>query len=165
MVKLNGATLRIHVRLLGSISIEGTLCRRRCRSVRISWDCRNELVARIVWRRVCSQGLHTWVGMGAWAAMNRSAELSLGALDTVLHGNLPVRRPLLAHVRLARAGRALGSFGLQISRRADRMNCRSRRGRDPNAIRVVLETALDPIARGEEGVEALDQVRVACEKI
>jgi hypothetical protein len=96
------------------------------------------------------------------AILYRSAELLFGTLNARLNSLRPVAASR-AEIRGARARRRLRAFRLHIPPRADRMKRRARRRRDTNAVRIVLEAAFDPITGGEEGVEALDEVRVASE--
>jgi hypothetical protein len=52
-----------------------------------------------------------------------------------------------------------------VSTASDRLHCSAHWRRDAYRIRIVTGTAFDPVAGREEGVEALNEVRVAGEEL
>lgn len=78
------------------------------------------------------------VSNGTMATLSGRAELDLWAFDAVLYRALPARGPLF-HKALAR-GRRRRWTGVNLHRPAgtDRMDCRARRCRHPNAVWIIL---------------------------
>lgn len=103
------------------------------------------------------------VGYGTVAALSGRAELNLWALNAMLHRALPVRWALLREAfPRGRRGRWAGLY-LHSPARANRMNCRARRCRHPDAIGVILQATFNPVSGWQKRVEALNQVRMASE--
>lgn len=104
------------------------------------------------------------MGYGTVATLSGCAKLNFWAFDAVLHWALPVGWALVREA-LPRGRRGWWTrLYLHRPAGANRMEGGARRRRHPDAIRVILQTAFDPISRGEERVEALDQVGMTGEK-
>jgi len=166
MVEFNGASL-FHVGLLsrGSVRAEGGSLRGWGKRVS-DWGMprRRPALARRRPVAVKRRALAMCLIEQSRAVLRWGAELLLGAFDAGLDGLRPVSAPL-AKVRRARPRGCLRGFRLHVPPGTDRMESRARRCRDADAVGVVLETTFDPIARWEESVEALDEVRMAGEQI
>lgn len=110
----------------------------------------------------------TWQSRRGTPSASGNTEVGLWALYTVL--NL-LRRLLLPTTRalaaewLSRPRSALRRFRQGIAPAADGMDSRPGRRRHSNTVWVVLETAFDSVTGRKEGVEALDQVRMASKQL
>ena len=104
-------------------------------------------------------------GEGGRRTTSGDTEVGFWALYAVL--DLLRRRLLLpatgslAAEWLPRPRGGLGRLRQSVASTANGMDSGTGRRRHSNTVRVVLETAFDPVAGGQEGVEALNQVRMA----
>lgn len=105
------------------------------------------------------------VGNTTVATLSGRAELDLGAFDAVLYRALPARGPLFRKALARGRRRRWTRIYLHRPAGADRMDCRARRCRHPDAVWIIFQSTLNPIPRGEKRVEALDQIRMAGEQL
>jgi len=157
MVKLHRTSF-LHVRLLSGTSIHatrlsargGSVCIPRCGRMGRARSTRPLGAASLlVSRAVVIEGgvLGPRLTEQPSSILHGRAKLHLGAFHAVLNGLRPASSPLV-HVRRIRPRRALGGVRLHVSRSPNRVDSRTRRSRDANAIRVILEAALDSVPRG-----------------
>ena len=104
---------------------------------------------------------------GGRAAGSRNTEVGFGAFGSILH-LLLLHLPdpgALADICLRGTRCWLAWLWRDRPWSTDRVDCRARGRRHADAVRVVLKPAFNPIAWRQEGVKALDQVRVAGEQL
>lgn len=103
---------------------------------------------------------------GTVSSLSRRAKLRLRALDAVMNRALPICWTLLLQETLA-WGRRWSRYRLWLDPRSwtDGVDGGARGCRHSDAVWVILEAAFDSVARWQEGVESLDQVRVSSEKL
>lgn len=94
-------------------------------------------------RHALSRGLGE--GMGT---LGRRAELGFGAFDAMMQRSLPCKRALLLHEALVGSRRRSWdrSGNLNCGSRVDIVDGRARRCRHSDAVGIVLEPTLDPVA-------------------
>lgn len=84
--------------------------------------------------------------------------LNSSSLLRLLLGLWPSTGALVTVDRLTKSGSALGWFTKCCSLATNGVNRRTARGSDSDAVRVVLESALDSIAGREKSVKTLDKI-------
>jgi len=174
VVELNRASL-FHGGLLSRVAIHSCLgvwsgCMSISSNVRMSWGrsaictlrtspllmCRTSAPVRVALARPLAEQTAS--------VLSRCTELCFRTLHAMLNRWLPISRPLV-HVTLRTRRRSRRQLRLHSTSRANRMYGRARRCSYANTIGIVFQTTLDPIARRQEGVESLDQIRVTRKKI
>ena len=158
MVELNWAPA-LHVGLIRRITIEST--RDPSRNWRLRPTCIGHASISLHLRRVSGPPcalersiLSRRLNKEAGTVLHRSTEVGFGAFDAVLRSLLP----LPATLREQRLRRAAVTVAL-TSR--DGLHRGAHGSGDTDCVWVIASTALNPVARGQEGVEPLNEVWVS----
>lgn len=168
MVELDGST-PLHASLLRGSSVESAGQRRRGVSIarRLARRGRRATLARR-WAALCLmsrslgiEGCSKTLGLVEDAArvLNGSAECGVRAFDAVLRLLLPVASPL-AKDGVRSSGRRMTCISLGAAT-SDGLDGGAHGRGDADSVRVIARATLNPVARGQKGVETLNEVGVS----